>query len=183
MIETNLELEGKCLLNLTEKKDQYLFTCNGFNVLKTLLSISDIDKIIIEELFFDLGEGETYKSYSLNETEVINTFKGLTKKIEEFVLIHNPFFINTLIFKTPVFKISIFDGREFVIEFEKDSISDLKAMIVKLIEEAFDFSEKNSLNIFYALKNNLNKEVLINTDGEIQGIYKDFDEYLSIHRY
>jgi hypothetical protein len=182
---SNLELEGKCLLSLysNSEKTNYVFSCNGFNVVQTLFMFSNIDKIKVVELFFDLGEGATYDAISLKDLQNIDTFVELEKYIKSLIATNYKFFINTLVFSSSNYKISVYDGREFIIEYSNDGVNEIKHNINDILSTSFKFSPFVISTIFSTLIDNVGKEILINTQGEVQGIYKDFDEYLSVHHH
>ena len=173
MEETMLSLEEKCLLLLRHQNNKVTFFCDGLSVLKALFQLQDIGKIDVEDIFLELGHGDTYKCWQKPDFVQINTFLDL---LEIFETLPSEIFILHLNFNSQELKVSIYDDRDFTLS--SDSFDIIVMYVEKLLKNNLSFSDEISSRLMKVLRENNDKYILINTSGEVVSVYNDFDEYL-----
>ncbi len=179
MENTQLYLEGKCLLLIGQQNNEVSFYCDGFNVLEALNQLNEIDRVNIEELFLEAGEGVSYKSWTKIDFDPVNKLSDLKGIFETL-----PFeaFIYDLKLTSEKLAVSIHDNREFNISSTSIKIIELTTIVEKLLSSIFGFSNEICLLLITALVENKNKYVLINDKGEILDVYKNFDDYIALNQ-
>ena len=175
-MDTILKIEGKCLLLIQNLNDELSFYCDGFNVLQALHLLSELNKIYIEEMLLEIGEGASYKSWTKNDFKQIRTFSDLKKILEN---LPGKVFIYNLRIISEGLTISIYDNREFNIASGSFNIDELTKVIEKLVKEMFLFSDEITFDLIAKLVTNKNKYILIDDTGNILDVYDNFDDYLS----
>ena len=173
MNTTLLTLEGKCLLSLSNNDGKISFYCNGFNVKNTVLSFSDLQEIEVKNLLLEKGAGNDYKSFSVTDFATITSY-SLLKSI--FNTLSNEVYIYDLSFSSSTINVSIHDNRDFLIHFNIET--DLRELIIRLINKSLELSFEVSKNLFDSLNQNVNKLILISESGLIEKVFNTFYDYL-----